>query len=69
LAQYTERHPLHYQIVFNTIIAAYTKQDYDEATTYHDGKWLLLNVNRDKMVDDLERLLSVKRRPKKTIQE
>ena len=44
-------------------LSAQTRKDYDEATTYHDGKWLLLTVDGDKMVDDVERLLAVKRRP------
>ena len=46
-------------------LSAQTRKDYDEATTYHDGKWLLLTVDGDKVVDDVERLLAVKRRPKK----
>jgi Protein of unknown function (DUF3788) len=45
-------------------LSAQTRKDYDEATTYHDGKWLLLTVDGDKMVDHVERLLAVKRRPK-----
>lgn len=43
-----------------------TQKQYDEATTYHDGKWLLLTVDSDKVVDDVMRLLAVKRRPKKS---
>jgi hypothetical protein len=46
-------------------LSAQTRKDYDEATTYHDGKWLLLTVDGDKIVNDVERLLAVKRRPKK----
>ena len=42
-----------------------TRKSYDEATTYHDGKWLLLNVDDEDVVIDVERLLAVKRRPKK----
>lgn len=41
-----------------------TQKKYDEATTYHDGKWLVLTVNTDKVVEDVRRLLAVKRRPK-----
>ena len=40
-----------------------TRADYDAATVYHDGKWLLLPVNRKEAVADIERLLSLKRRP------
>ncbi len=41
-----------------------TQRAYDEATTYHDGKWLLLIIDEDRAVDDAMRLLSAKRRPK-----
>ena len=40
-----------------------TQKEYDEATTYHDGKWLLLTVDTDKVVKDVMLLLAVKRRP------
>ena len=40
------------------------RRAYDEAVTYHDGKWLFLAVERDDMLDDIEKLLAVKRRPK-----
>ena len=45
-------------------LSSRTQKEYDKATTYHDGKWLLLIVDTDKVVDDIERLLAVKRRPK-----
>ena len=41
-----------------------TQRDYDRATIYHDGKWLLITVDDDRVVDDLKRLLGVKRTPK-----
>jgi hypothetical protein len=37
---------------------------YEAATTYHDGKWLYLVVDRDVVLDDVKRLLTIKRRPK-----
>ena len=40
------------------------REAYTNATTYHDGKWLAVAVDRDKILDDIERLLMVKRRPK-----
>jgi hypothetical protein len=43
---------------------AATRKMYDDATTYHDGKWLMLKVDSDKVVDDIMSLLAVKRRPK-----
>ena len=42
-------------------LSAQTRKDYDEATTYHDGKWLLLTVDGDKVVDDVELVLTPKR--------
>jgi hypothetical protein len=41
-----------------------TQKEYDEATTYHDGKWLRLTIDSDKVVKDVMLLLAVKRRPK-----
>lgn len=40
-----------------------TRKNYDDATTYHDGKWLLLSVDDEDTLVDVERLLTVKRRP------
>jgi len=37
----------------------------DEAKIYHDGKWVLLTIDTDKIVDDARRLIAVKRKPKK----
>lgn len=45
-------------------VSPQTMKRYDEATTYHDGKWLLLAVDSDKVVGDVERLLAVKRQPR-----
>jgi len=42
-----------------------TQRRYDDATTYHDGKWLVLTVDADRVVDDVERLLEVKRKSRK----
>jgi hypothetical protein len=39
---------------------------YINATTYHDGKWLAIVVDRDELLTDIERLLTVKRKPKRT---
>ena len=38
---------------------------YTNATTYHDGKWLAVAVDSDKVMDDIEQLLTVKRKPKR----
>jgi hypothetical protein len=45
-------------------LSQHTQKKYDEARTYHDGKWLLLTVDSDRIVEDVMRLLAVKRRPK-----
>jgi len=42
------------------------RKAYTEATTYHDGKWLALVAEREETLDDIERLLAVKRKPKRT---
>ena len=41
-----------------------TRKAYDQATTYHDGKWLRLSINNDSVVEDIKILLAVKRKPK-----
>ena len=45
-------------------LSRHTQKEYDEATTYHDGKWLVLTINTDKVVEDVMRLLAIKRRPR-----
>ncbi|HNZ64372.1 MAG TPA: DUF3788 domain-containing protein [Smithella sp.] len=45
-------------------LSRYTRKAYDEATTYHDGKWLLLTINDEKVVEDVKKLLAIKRKPK-----
>jgi len=47
-------------------LSSRTQKEYDKAKTYHDGWWLLLTVDTDKVVDDVEQLLAVKRKPKST---
>jgi len=37
---------------------------YDEAKTYHDGKWLLLAVDSDRKIEDVTRFLTLKRKPR-----
>lgn len=40
-----------------------TNKEYEKATTYHDGKWVLLTINSDKVVEDVMKLLAIKRKP------
>jgi len=45
-------------------LSAPTRKAYDNATTYHDGKWLCLPVSNAATIRDVQRLLVVKRRLK-----
>ena len=36
---------------------------YDETTTFHDGKWLMFELKDTSLFNDVERLLSIKRKP------
>jgi len=40
------------------------RKKYAEAATYHDGKWLAIAVDRDQILEDVKRLLAIKRKPK-----
>jgi hypothetical protein len=42
------------------------REQYRKAATYHDGKWLLLTVASNKVINDIGLLLAVKRKPKGT---
>lgn len=41
-----------------------TLKSYDEAKTYHDGKWLYLLIDSERVEKDIEHFLTVKRKPK-----
>lgn len=36
---------------------------YDEAATYHDGKWIMFEPHDDSLFGDLMKLLKIKRKP------
>ncbi len=40
-----------------------TRKLYDEAKTYHDGKWMMFEPKDTALFEDFVRLLGVKRRP------
>ncbi|MBN1508376.1 MAG: DUF3788 domain-containing protein [Sedimentisphaerales bacterium] len=40
------------------------RRKYAEATTYHDGKWLAIVADRGRILDDIKRLLVIKRKPR-----
>ena len=44
-------------------LVSHARDDYKAATTYHDGKWLFLVVDSNKVIADVERLLAIKRKP------
>ena len=45
-------------------LSAQTRKQYDAATIYHDGKWVLITVDSGTVVEDVRQLLTVKRKPK-----
>ena len=36
---------------------------YDNAQTYHDGKWVMFNITDNSILEDLKKLLFIKRKP------
>lgn len=45
-------------------LSSHVRDDYAQATTFHDGKWVATVVDSRKVVADIERLLALKRKPK-----
>ena len=45
-------------------LSKYTQKEYDNAKTYHDGKWVLLTINSNEVIKDVMNLLVIKRKPK-----
>lgn len=45
-------------------LSPHTREAYDRAATYHNGKWLLLTIDSNKVVEDILWLLTVKRKRK-----
>lgn len=41
------------------------QQVFDEAKAYHDGKWLMLELEDESLFADIVRLLGIKRKPNK----
>ncbi len=50
-------------------LSQHTLDGYDAATTYHDGKWMLLAIDNDEVVQDVTRLWVTKRKPRRDIPE
>ena len=38
---------------------------YDAATTYHDGKWIMVEMDDSSLLDEVVSLLAIKRKPNK----
>lgn len=38
-------------------------ETYDHAQTFHDGKWVMFNIIDYKNIEDLKKLLFIKRKP------
>lgn len=36
---------------------------YDDAETYHDGKWMMVEMDDDALLDEVMKLLAIKRKP------
>jgi hypothetical protein len=44
-------------------LGSHVREDYETATTYHDGKWVLVTVDSAEVLADIKKLLILKRRP------
>jgi len=45
-------------------LVSHVREDYLNANTYHDGRWVLVVVENEEVLADVERLLMLKRKPK-----
>lgn len=45
--------------------SARVQKVYDDSKTYHDGKWMMFELNDTSLFPDMEKLLSIKLRPNK----
>lgn len=39
---------------------------YDETRTYHDGKWIMIDILDDSLIDELKNMIFIKKKPKKS---
>ncbi len=42
------------------------RDEYASAMTYHDGKWLAIAVDSDEVLEDIKKLLAIKRKSRRT---
>ena len=38
-------------------------ETYDNVETFHDGKWVMFNITNNSIIEDLKKLLFIKRKP------
>ena len=48
-------------------VASHVRDDYLQATTYHDGKWVLVEIDSQAVLTDVEQLLLLKRKPPRAV--
>ena len=44
-------------------LSSYVLEIYDNAQTYHDGKWVMFNITDNSILEELKKLLLIKRKP------
>lgn len=44
-------------------LSSYVLETYDNSETFHDGKWVMFNIANNLIIEDLKKLLSIKRKP------
>lgn len=48
-----------------SLLSPIVRKQYREAPTFHDGKWLAINIDNDLIFDDIKKLFVIKRKPRK----
>ena len=48
-----------------TSLSEETLKYYDEAKTYHDGKWVMFEIDNISILEDIKKILLIKRKPNK----
>jgi hypothetical protein len=46
-------------------LKSHVRDDYNGATTFFDGKWVSIIADNEKVIADVERLMEIKRKPKR----
>ena len=54
-----------FNIIDNCELSSYVLETYDNAQTFHDGKWVMFNIIDNSIIEDLKKLLFIKRKPNK----